>query len=382
MIKTNRIPFLLLPVVKCALPYLFALLLTCVAQHAVGQISHSLSNPPITPFTAAYIEMNKANISSHFDTNIRSIMQDKNGHYWFGSNNAGVYCYDGTLLIQFTKKDGLADNQISNIVEDKAGNIWFSTGLYGVTRFDGKKFTTFSPVQAVPFDQISEKEWNSSTDDLWFCAGGGVYRYHQNNLLYHPLNSTNKKDSSQNDVSKQLSAYGVYSILKDSKGHLWFGTQNKGVCRYDGKTCTWFTEKGLAGPAVLCIYEDSQGMYWFGNNGAGLFMYDGKTLTNFTEKNGMSNSNFMVSGTSDPGLLQRVYAINEDNSGNLWIGAVDSGVWRYDGKQLSQFTVNDGLTSNAVNSIYKDSSGMMLFGTDADGICVFNGNSFSPFQID
>jgi len=33
------------------------------------------------------------------------------------------------------------------------------------------------------------------------------------------------------------------SILENKNGNLWFGTRNHGICRYDEKTFTNFTEK-------------------------------------------------------------------------------------------------------------------------------------------
>jgi ligand-binding sensor domain-containing protein len=178
-----------------------------------------------------------------------------------------------------------------------------------------------------------------------------------------------------------LSQYAVYCILKDTKGNVWFGTQAHGVCRFDGKSFTWFKEKGLAGPAVLALYEDSKGNLWFGNNGAGLFRYDGKTLTNFTHEKGLDNADFRLLGKSGIGTVARVYAIQEDNSGNLWVGTVDAGVWKYDGTKLTNYTTADGLTSNAVNTIYKDKNGELWFGTDSDGICKFDGKRFVKWGI-
>jgi ligand-binding sensor domain-containing protein len=75
--------------------------------------------------------------------------------------------------------------------------------------------------------------------------------------------------------------------------------------------------------------------------------------------------------------LGRVYCINEDNDGNIWIGTVDTGVWKYDGNVLTNYTTKDGLTSNAVNTIYKDKKGALWFGTDSNGICKFNGMKFT-----
>lgn len=326
-----------------------------------------------------------ASITTEIDDNIRSIFQDKTGIYWFGTNAAGVYRYDpkqaaGKALTQFTEKDGLADNQIQSIQEDKTGNLWFGTGRFGVSRFDRKTFTTFSAKESLTVSN----EWEKEPDDLWFYAGGGAYRYNGNSLTYLPFPKPDFDAKYSPNPPEPLSRYAVYCTLKDSKGNLWFGTQANGVCRYDprravGKTFTWFTEKGLAGPAVLALFEDKNGNIWFGNNGSGLFRYDGSSLINITEEKGLSNREFRASNKPGPGTLARIYSINEDNKGNLWIGTVDAGVWRYDSNQLTNYTTKDGLTSNAVNTIYKDRKGELWFGTDGNGVCKFNGFSFTKF---
>ena len=79
--------------------------------------------------------------------------------------------------------------------------------------------------------------------------------------------------------------------------------------------------------------------------------------------------------------MARIYSINEDNNGHLWIGTIDSGVWRYDGKNLTNYTTTDGLTSNAVTTIYKDKKGELWFGTDGGGVCKFNGKMFIAFDV-
>ena len=311
------------------------------------------------------------------DKNIRSIFQDKKGTFWFGTNGAGVYRYDTKSVKQFTVKDGLADNQVVSIQEDEFGNLWFGSGAFGITKFDGTTFSVQS--KNVKRTRGTQNDWKSATNDVWFYAGGGVMRYRSSKLSYLPFDPSSSNPQTNDPFS--LSRYGVYSMLKDKKGNLWFGTQAEGVCKFDGKTLTWFKEKGLAGPAVLGIFEDSKGRIWFGNNGAGLFYYDGYTLTNFTEENGLSNANFRASGKPGLGTMARVYSINEDTYGNIWIGTVDAGVWKFDGINLTNYTTKNGLTSNAINTIYKDKKGELWFGTDAHGICKFNGTGFVEFII-
>jgi ligand-binding sensor domain-containing protein len=123
--------------------------------------------------------------SLEIDNNIRSIYQDKKGNYWFGTNGAGVFRFDGTTITQFTVTDGLADNQIQNIQEDPMGNIWFGTGLFGVSRFDGKTFTTFTYNEILLLNNQTENK--SKSNDLWFYAGGGAFFLQDNKLIYLPI---------------------------------------------------------------------------------------------------------------------------------------------------------------------------------------------------
>jgi ligand-binding sensor domain-containing protein len=360
------------PTQLTAISLLLIILISCNGQI----LSNNSSNEAIKPNSTTLINSRNATVNS-IDNNIRSIYQAKNGNYWFGTNGAGVYRYDTKTLTHFTVKDGLADNQVINIQEDDLGNLWFGTGAFGVSKFDGTKFTILT--HKVKITNGTATDWKSTKKDLWFYAGSGVFRYSNSTLDY--LSFDPSSSTTQTNAPFSLSRYAVYSILKDRKGNVWFGTQAEGVCRYDGTTLTWFKDKGLAGPAVLGLFEDSKGKLWFGNNGAGLFQYDGKTLTNFTVEKGLENTEFSASGKPGLGTLARVYSINEDNDGNIWIGTVDAGVWKYDGNNLTNYTTKNGLTSNAVNTIYKDKNGELWFGTDSNGLCKFNGTTFYEFII-
>jgi ligand-binding sensor domain-containing protein/serine phosphatase RsbU (regulator of sigma subunit) len=293
---------------------------------------------------------------------VLSILEDKFGNLWFGTNGGGVSKYDGKSLTHFTDKEGLANNVVLSILEDKSGNLWFGTESGGVCKYNGKSFTHF----------------------------------------------TDKEGLSNNDVR---------SMLEDKSGNLWFGTNGGGVCKYDGKSFTHFTDKeGLSNNVVWSMLEDKSGNLWFGTHGGGVFKYDGncvddiingtnlyqhnqqdlkknkkdlvKSFTHFTEKEGLSNNN--------------VLSILEDKSGNLWFGTIGSGVCKYDGncvddiingtnlyqhnqqdlkknkkdlvKSFTHFTDKEGLSNNAVLSMLEDKSGNLWFGTRGGGVCKYDGN--------
>lgn len=70
----------------------------------------------------------------------------------------------------------------------------------------------------------------------------------------------------------------------------------------------------------------------------------------------------------------------QDKDGNLWFGTTGEGVYRYDGKSFINFTVNDGLSSNFVWSMFEDNTGNIWFGT-ADGACRYDGKKFTAIPI-
>jgi len=125
-----------------------------------------------------------------------------------------------------------------------------------------------------------------------------------------------------------------------------------------------------SGPAdnVHCGLLDNAGNLWFGTTGEGVYRYDGISFTNFTTNNGLSSNS--------------VWSILEDKSGSIWFGT-DSGLSRYDGKSIASIPItvigdNNPSAKNAVWSILQDKSGKLWFGT-TDGVYCYNGVSFTYF---
>ena len=70
---------------------------------------------------------------------------------------------------------------------------------------------------------------------------------------------------------QKLSQASVNCILQDSKGLMWFGTQD-GLNRYDGYDMKVFKNdpsdtNSLSGNWIDCLYEDRQGVIWVGTRG-------------------------------------------------------------------------------------------------------------------
>ena len=299
------------------------------------------------------------------------VFQAMNSDYWFGSNDRGVYRYDGKVIVNFTTYDGLCSNRIRGVQEDNSGNVYFTT-YEGISKFDGKSFTTLRvSASSLPTD------WKKEPDDLWFVGppdAGIVFRYDGKWLhsLEFPKTKLGDEHFAKMPRSKFPNAiynpYDVYCILRDSKSNLWFGTTCVGVCRYDGKSFDWLTDKILTEAPVRSIFEDRKGNYWFTYSG-------GASLDGFRVVNDFGKLQERAEGTIVEGM-----SIIDDNNGKLWTAALSAGAFNYDGKQKVPYPIKEGITSIEAFGIYKDKQGFLWLGTHNGGAYKFNGNAFEKFR--
>ncbi|RAJ05516.1 two component regulator with propeller domain [Chitinophaga skermanii] len=304
-------------------------------------------------------------------SSIRVVYQDKNNTYWFGSWKTGVYKYDGKTLIHYTTKHGLYNDRVDDIQEDKMGNLYF-TGMNPhstITKFDGKSFTH---IIATP-----SKDWKLEANDVWLINPTQnkqkVYRFDGNTLYELTL-----------PKPPTLShPFDVYSIYKDRKGNIWFGTNPVGVCRYDGKSFEWIIEEDVTefrhggANGVRSITEDKNGDFWF-NTEKRYSVYDSATLKSdkfYTRHESIGN----LDGKNTSGLNEYLSTVR-DNDDNLWFVTYRDGVWKYDGKKITHYRVQDNAKDIPLFSIYKDNKGELWLGTPENGVYRFNGKTFEKFK--
>ncbi len=114
-------------------------------------------------------------------------------------------------------------------------------------------------------------------------------------------------------------------------------------------------EEELPQAGVYDIYEDSNGFLWIALEGGGGCMYDGMEITNYTIADGLAQN--------------MVRSIGEDEEGNLWFGTSGNGISKFDGKVFINYSTGQGLSSEHVRAIVEDDYGDMWFGTFNGGVC-------------
>jgi ligand-binding sensor domain-containing protein len=321
-------------------------------------------------------------VVSELALNTHLIYQDKNHNYWFG-NDTEIYKYDGKTLLLFTLKDGLISNKIIGIQEDKLGNIYFDTPE-GVSKFNGQQFKTLEVIKGHAKNNI----WKSEQDDLWFRIGWdkkGPYRFDGKNLFHLEFPKSKIEDNFYAKYPNiSYNPYSIFSMYKDSKGNIWFGTADLGVYQFDGNQIRWMHEEHLGttpeGGAfgIRSIIEDKEGCFWICNtNYKYKILPDSNsndkqlTLLNYKREKGVIDKNEEV-----------LYFMSMvlDNKGILWMVNND-GVWKNNGQELVQFFINDGKSDISPSSVYKDNKGDLWFGTRSDGIYKYNGMIFEKAKF-
>jgi len=357
MSNPNRKRFLIFP----------TLLFTLLSCTNPSPAKEATTAAPVVEPKIESVALSDTILRLEFESMVRSILEDSKGNFWFGSDREGVARYDGESFTYFTMADGMSHNQIRTIQEDQDGNIWFATGN-GVCKYDGEKMATQKTLQGLTAGILPEEEWKKEANDLWFNGEveGGIYRYDGQQLSVLPFPVLP-------DDHESFSISGtVTGISYGQDNRLWVANYG-GVIGFDGTSFKYINEKGTK-YHVRSILEDSKGNLWIGNNGIGVLRYTRDTTINFTKKMRVWDVTSVGGGATSPqATLNHVFAIAEDAQGNIWFGDRDTGAWRYDGKQLKNYTIKDGLKSLFIRVIYKDNSGGLWFGTEGGGVCKFNG---------
>ena len=184
-------------------------------------------------------------------------------------------------------------------------------------------------------------------------------------------------------IEDGLSQSSVRVIFQDSRGFLWFGTED-GLNRYDGYTFKIYkpdpdVPNSLSDRWITSIVEDKNGYLWIATRQGGLNRYDPRTekfLHYFHDKgNPLSLSD------------NHVNVLYLDKNDNLWVGTTN-GLDRFESKtnSFAHYVYNpsqqEGISGKNITAIYQDSRGRFWVGTAGGGLNLFNpsANIFSSYQ--
>jgi signal transduction histidine kinase/ligand-binding sensor domain-containing protein len=336
--------------------------------------------------------------------------------------------------LQTKKGDSeIVSNQIHDLIVDRSGVVWIATenglNFYSQKRSKFNLVASARPLSEM-LQQLSGKNVRAVTQttdkSLWFGTDAGLFdlknktenssiiqnfellslnvwslfRGSQNNLWIGTYGQGLKELNLKTNQLKfwrvdnpnfNVSAFGyVKSVIEDDDGMIWAGFWGGGLSKLNPMNSNvdhWRNDKNnpssLSHNDIWALHKDSRGRIWIGTNGGGLNLYNSEKQNNFYCWNSSENNEHILSSNSIYTICESSSDSKPDNQTILWIGTAnglnrliiknDSG--SSDGSTLNAeivyYTVADGLSDNAIESILEDENGNLWIGTST-GISFFN----------
>lgn len=208
-----------------------------------------------------------------------------------------------------------------------------------------------------------------------------------------------------------LADASAWAIHETRDGHLWFGSDGKGLSEYDptsGRFDVWDQRTGLKHTQIRSVLETGDGAVYVATFGGGLYIRRSGRWSVLDEKNGLPNNRVkcllempdgrVLAGTYNGGVAVvqagRVVDTLTDRKGlvhnfvnALWLGSDSTlyvGTWggltmiRQD--RFTSITKEQGLPNPYVNAIYETPDRRIFVGTD-DGLAILDRGVWTTLTV-
>ncbi|HBF88199.1 MAG TPA: hypothetical protein DDX39_06105, partial [Bacteroidales bacterium] len=315
---------------------------------------------------------------------IYSMIQDKNGYLWLGTDGGGVCVFDGKEFKVYNKRNGISGNIVRSLFQDKNQNIWLGTEE-GITIYDGYTYTKIDTSKGFPQCTVLNI-YQDKQSNIWAATDNGLVKLVLKNKEYivsriytteDGLETNFVFDIYEDDESKLwLAMYGginilsffendsinisllnkdnylpssiITSIKPDANGLFWIGTYDSGIFSLNPKNISrdniqsYSTLNGLNDNTIWDIMLDNNHDIWFSTNNAGIYQIHNKIIVNYSEKQGLPSN--------------QVLSLLQDSEQNIWLGTMGAGLVKHMGNHFSHYLLDDGMFKEQISDIEKDSS--------------------------
>ncbi|MBD2756770.1 hybrid sensor histidine kinase/response regulator transcription factor [Spirosoma validum] len=205
---------------------------------------------------------------------------------------------------------------------------------------------------------------------MWFGTQDGLNRYDSHRMVVYQRQNGQKNSFASNTIN---------SLLVDKQDRLWVGT-SKGLARYRPQQDDFeripFTKNdftGLPDSTITNLFEDRQQNLWVGTL-RGLYRLKTKKPYRYE-----SLANLTIKQRNVSNLYIR--AMYEDRDHNLWVGT-SGGLTKLSPTASGRFQLTNYFleaadsvnhnASNGINAIAEDKTGRLWLGTERNGIALFD----------
>lgn len=294
---------------------------------------------------------------------ISAIEQIDDTHFFIGTEVGVHYATleNGALEVVHCDKLDKVGMQINALYFDpKIRKLFIGAFQRGILVYDMKTKTTIQPKYSLTDISISRIKPLNKKELLIATDGGGIYKMNMDTYQTEPYIIADYTSSNG------MNGNSINDIYIDHEGRIWMANYPIGITMRNNRytSYTWFkhsigNKQTLINDQVNSIIEDSDGDLWFGTNN-GISLLDSKTgqwksfLSSFEEVQMDKNHIFTTLCEVSPGLI--------------WAGGYSSGIYQIDKKtaHTSYFKPNPNTNytrpDKYMRDIRKDSQGYIWAG--------------------
>ncbi|QOY90719.1 sensor histidine kinase [Paludibaculum fermentans] len=258
------------------------------------------------------------------DQVISSLLLDRAGSLWIGAGSGLYRLQPDGVLDRFAEENGLPQTSVTALFQDQDRRIWVGT-YGGLSRLASHPGAGAKVVEATygRRDGLS----SDSVEVIYQLADGTMCVGTRMGLsIMRTGGAKNQPIFARYSAAEGLPASGVETLVEDTAGNLWIGTDGSGAAKLTWKAFLSFTASdGLRGTSVDAILEDSAGrLCVLAREGtAELFLneFDGRRFQ--ARRLALPPHSTLLDWGS------RAQTIGQDRDGAWWI-ATNEGVVRYE----------------------------------------------------
>ncbi len=295
-------------------------------------------------------------ISGALVPNVFSMLEDRLGKIWIGTQGNGIIILDtkAGIFKQISTAEGLANDAVARMVIDQTGRFWITESSRN----------SVAGIDIIDADSLIIRHI-SKNEGLFSENVTGIVRDSSNNIwignLQGGVNIINLKNSTIKSLnhSNGLNTNSISSLLVDKKNRVWLAGMNAEINMVDlqqRSATQYYRDPKLAHVMIWGLMEDNKGNIWtetYGLRvpGKGIFVID------------PLNSRFKNIGSSDAISSLNVESIIEDGLGQVWVGTLNGlNMFNKAGKNIEH------LGKSEITSLVEDSKGLIWICTSARGI--------------
>lgn len=233
--------------------------------------------------------------------NITAVIVLEDGRLFAGSFADGVFCIDTSSGARIPLQGGFPNVPVRKIIRD-GGKLLFATDGAGVVAYD---LSQERIVAGYVSDDSGDGLCANTVSDILIDADGILWVTTTTDgvCFSDPLHEPPQWIRHVAGSANTLSSDHVNSVMEDSRGRVWFGT-NKGLSRWEnGK---WHNFNIPGADVILMTAEDANGTVWVGGYGFPVFSIDSRDRVKVLDKD---RFHYTFSMTV--------------NDGKLWIGDIN-----------------------------------------------------------